>query len=274
MSAPRRHSASGTGKGRHDRGRPPRPTAGSGDTTGRAQHATRLGRPDRGDDGLTLRRIKRSGLPPDKTLPSLVRRALPRDVRRQIPALCRGDFVRRHHNVIAIGPSATGKTHLLCAIGRELIARGFTVLFVPAHRLLDRLLVAEQALDLERELRRLDACDVVLLDDIGAVPQRPEHGRLLLALVARRYERRSTMVTSSLPFARWDQIFHDSAIASAALDRLVHHATILQLPGRSYRGPRRARGPLPHEGCYRRSGVASSGLLPSTAAQADPEASR
>ena len=260
MSAPRRHNASGAGKGRHERGRAPRPAVGRHDTRGRAERAAELGRPDCGDDELTLRRLKRSGLPPDKTLQSLVRNALPRDVRRQIPALCRGDFVRRHQNVVAIGPSAGGKTHVLCAIGRELIACGFTVLFVPAHRLLDRLLLAEQALDLERELRRLDACDVVLLDDIGAVPQRPEHGRLLLALVARRYERRSTMVTSGLPFARWDRIFHEPATTSAALDRLVANATILQLTGCSCPRPRTARGALPHASCNRRSGVASPEL--------------
>jgi DNA replication protein DnaC len=184
---------------------------------------------------MVHRRLKQSGLPSDKTLQTLVRGALPNDVRRQIPTLCRGHFVRLHQNVVALGPAASGKTHLLCAVGRELIARGFTVLFVPVHHLLDRLLLAEQALDLERELRRLDACDAVLIDDIGYVQQDREEMEVLFTFLSERYERRSVMITSNLVFSQWDRIFKDAMTTACAIDRLVHHSIILELTGESHR---------------------------------------
>lgn len=274
MSAPRRHSTGGAEGAGHERGSARWPVAGRHRTGGRAHRAAEFRRPERGADEMTHRRLKRSGLPPDKTLQTLVRGPLPRDVRRQIPALCRGDFVRRRQNVVALGPSGCGKTHLLCAIGHELIARGFTMLVASAHRLLERLLLAEQSRGLQTELRRLDAYDVVLIDDIGAVPHGPAQARLLFTLLARRYERRSVMIASCLPFPRWDRIFHDRVTATAAIDRVVHHATILQLTGSSYRGSPIAHGALPRASCYRRVGVASPDLLPSTAAPAKPEASR
>lgn len=114
------------------------------------------------------RRIERlrkgAGLPADKTLGALELETLPAKVRRQIPALCDGGFVQRAENVLAFGLPGRGKTHLLAAIGHELVHRGYAVLFAPAYRLVQRLLAAKRDLGLDRELKRLDAYDAVILD--------------------------------------------------------------------------------------------------------------
>ena len=109
------------------------------------------------------------------------------------------------------------------------------MLFVPTYRLVQRLLVAKRDLRLEHELRRLDRFDVVLLDDIGYVQQDREEMEVLFTFLAERYERRSVMITSNLVFSQWDRIFKDSMTTAAAIDRLVHHATILELTGNSFR---------------------------------------
>jgi len=185
------------------------------------------------------RRIERlqrgSELPMDKTLGTLDTSKLPMKVRRQLPALCEGGFVQRAENVLAFGLPGRGKTHLVAAIGHELIHRGYAVLFVPAYRLVQRLLAAKRDLGLERELRRLDAFDAVILDDIGYVQQEREEMEVLFTFFAERYERRSVLITSNLVFSQWDQIFKDPMTTAAAIDRLVHHATILEMAGTSVR---------------------------------------
>lgn len=119
------------------------------------------------------RRIERlrkgSGLPTDKTLGALKTEKLPAKVRRQVPALCEGGFIQRAENVLAFGLPGRGKTHLLAAIGHELVQRGYAVLFAPAYRLVQRLLAAKRDLLLDRELKRLDAYDAFILDDLGYV---------------------------------------------------------------------------------------------------------
>lgn len=185
------------------------------------------------------RRIERlqrtSELPGDKTLGALDTSKLSAKLRRQLPALCEGGFVERAENVLAFGLPGRGKTHLVAAIGHELIQRGYAVLFVPAYRLVQRLLAAKRDLALERELRRLDVFDAVILDDIGYVQQEREEMEVLFTFLAERYERRSVMITSNLVFSQWDQIFKDPMTTAAAIDRLVHHATILEMAGTSVR---------------------------------------
>lgn len=181
------------------------------------------------------RLLKQSGLPPEKTLGTLDQARLPAKVRRQIPTLCDGGFVEHAQNILAFGLPGRGKTHLLCGIGRELIERGYAVFFTPAYRLVQRLLAAKRDLALEKELRRLDAYDAVLLDDIGYVQQDREEMEVLFTFLSERYERRSVMITSNLVFSQWDRIFKDAMTTACAIDRLVHHATILELTGESYR---------------------------------------
>lgn len=180
--------------------------------------------------------LKASGLPSDKTLATLELGRLPPAVKRQVPTLCEGGFVERAENLLAFGLTGRGKTHLLCAIGHELIQRGYRVVFVAAFRLVQQLLAAKRDLKLDAELRRLDAVDALIVDDVGYIQQDREEMEVLFTLLAERYERRSVLITSNLVFSQWDRIFKDPMTTACAIDRVVHHATILELTGPSYRG--------------------------------------
>jgi DNA replication protein DnaC len=185
------------------------------------------------------RRIERfskaSHLPFDKTLERFQMDKVPVKVKRQVPTLCEGGFVERAENVLAFGLPGRGKTHLLCAIGHELIHRGYRVLFVPTYQLVQKLLVAKKELCLEQALKRLDRFDVVLLDDIGYVQQNRDEMEVLFTFLGERYERRSVMISSNLVFSQWDKIFKDTMTTAAAIDRVVHHSTILEMTGKSFR---------------------------------------
>jgi len=184
----------------------------------------------------TERLLKRSNLPRDKTLDMLELERFPDKVRRQIPSLCEGSFVDRAENVLVFGLPGRGKTHLLCAIGHELIAHAYSVLFVSAFKLVQRLLVAKRDLALEAELRKLDRFDAVIIDDIGYIQQEREEMEVLFTFLGERYERRSVLISSNLVFSQWDQIFKDPMTTAAAIDRVVHHASILELNSKiSYR---------------------------------------
>jgi DNA replication protein DnaC len=181
------------------------------------------------------RLLRQSGLPREKTLSTLELSRLPAPVRRSVPTLCEGGFVDRAENLLAFGLPGRGKTHLVCAIGHELLQRGYEVLFVPAFKLVQRLLAAKKELALEATLRRLDRFDAVILDDLGYVQQSREEMEVLFTFLAERYERRSVVITSNLVFSEWNKIFQDPMTTACAIDRLVHHAVILELSGSSYR---------------------------------------
>ncbi len=182
-----------------------------------------------------LRLRKASQLPAEKTLDSLKLERLSAPVRRTLPTLCEGGFVERAENLLAFGLPGRGKTHVVCAIGHELVNRGYKVLFTPAYRLVQRLLAAKRELMLPLEMRRLDRIDAIIIDDIGYIQQDREEMEVLFTLLAERYERRTVMITSNLVFSQWDKIFKDPMTTAAAIDRLVHHAVILELTGLSYR---------------------------------------
>ena len=179
--------------------------------------------------------MKASGLPAEKTLATLELKRFSTTVRRLLPTLCEGDFIHQADNVLAFGLPGRGKTHILCAIGHELIQRGYRVLFVPAFRLVQQLLIAKRDLKLEAMLRKLDRFDVVILDDIGYIQQDRDEMEVLFTFLAERYERRSVMVTSNLVLSQWDKIFKDPMTTACAIERLVHHSVILELTGKSYR---------------------------------------
>lgn len=181
------------------------------------------------------RLMKLSRLPGEKALSTLVQDKLPTKVRRQLPALCEGGFVERAENVLVFGLPGRGKTHLVCAVGHELVQRGYQVLFTQAVMLVQRLLAAKKKLELEAELKRLDSFDAVILDDIGYIQQDREEMEVLFTFLAERYERRSVLITSNLVFSQWDKIFKDPMTTAAAIDRVVHHAVILEMTGPSHR---------------------------------------
>jgi len=182
------------------------------------------------------RLLKQSGLPAGKTLGTLDENKLPAKIRRQWATLLEGGFVERAENVIAFGLPGRGKTHFLATLGRELILRHeYAVLFVPTFRLVQQLLKAKQALQLETMLQKLDRYAVVILDDLGYVQQTREEMEVLFTFLAERYERRSVMISSNLVFSKWDQIFKDPMTTMAAVDRLVHHAVILEFDNESVR---------------------------------------
>ena len=120
-------------------------------------------------------------------------------------------------------------------MGHELVRQGHSVLFLPAYKLVQRLLIAKRELELERAIKRLDRFEAVLIDDIGYVQQDREEMEVLFTFLSARYERRSVMITSNLVFSQWEKIFKDPMTTACAIDRLVHHATILELTGSSYR---------------------------------------
>jgi DNA replication protein DnaC len=181
------------------------------------------------------RNLRQSELPPDKTLAMLTRSRLPAKVAKQLPTLCEGAFLARGDNLLAFGLPGRGKTHLICAIGHELIQRGHRVLFVATYALVQRLLAAKRDLRLEEELAILDGYDAIALDDIGYVQQSRDEMEVLFTFLAERYERRSVMITSNLVFSEWDKIFKDPMTTAAAIDRLVHHSVILEMTGPSIR---------------------------------------
>jgi hypothetical protein len=149
--------------------------------------------------------------------------------------LCEGGFVERGDNLLAFGLPGRGKTHLVCAIGHELIQRGYRVLFIATFALVQRLLAAKRDLRLEHELAILDGYDAVILDDIGYVQQNRDEMEVLFTFLAERYERRTVIITSNLVFSEWDRIFKDPMTTAAAIDHLVHHSVILEMTGTSIR---------------------------------------
>ena len=182
--------------------------------------------------GRRQRRIERllraAHLPPDKTFDRFDQTRLPLRLRRQLPGLIQGDFINQADNVLIFGQPGTGKTHLAAALAYEWVHQDYSVWFTPTYKLVDGLLRAKRDYELERELKRLDRFQVVILDDIGYVQQSREEMEVLFTFLAERYERRSVVITSNLVFSQWDQIFKDPLTTAAAIDRVVHHSRIIE----------------------------------------------
>lgn len=182
------------------------------------------------------RLLKDSGLPLGKTLGNLQEKLLPAKVKRLLPTLLEGGFLDRAENVLLFGLPGRGKTHFLSALGRELVLRhARSIYFTPTFKLVQQLLAAKRDLKLDALLKKLDRFDGIILDDLGYVQQSREEMEVLFTFLAERYERRSVLVSSNLVFSKWDQIFKDPMTTMAAVDRLVHHAIILEFDGESAR---------------------------------------
>jgi DNA replication protein DnaC len=181
------------------------------------------------------RRLRESRLPVDKSLSAFDLKRLPPKVSAVVRTLVEGSFVERKENVLAFGNPGSGKTHLLCGIGQELVRTGRTVFFSSTNLLVQELLLAKRELKLPKAIKKLSRYQALLLDDLGYVQQSREEMEVLFTLLAERYERGSVLLTSNLPFSQWESIFKDAMTTAAAIDRLVHHSVILELNLPSYR---------------------------------------
>jgi len=182
------------------------------------------------------RYFKESKLPVGKTLSSFDFSHIPDLDVGKIEALASDpSWVKRAENLLFFGPSGTGKTHLGTAISNGLIEQGIRVRYYPATALVQELQRARNELQLEKVFARLDRYAVLILDDIGYVRKSEGETHVLFELIAHRYESRSMIITANHPFSDWDQIFSDTIMTVAAIDRLVHHANIVEIQADSFR---------------------------------------
>lgn len=182
------------------------------------------------------RHLKESQLPRGKSLATFDFNCTPTLKKRQVHALASGDkWLDEAANLLIFGPSGVGKTHLSAAIGTSLVEKGYRVLFTRTSELIQKLQVAKRDLSLPAALDKLDKYHCLILDDFGYVKKDSSETSVLFELISDRYERKSLIITSNQPFGEWDQIFVDKTMAVAAIDRLVHYATILEMNTNSYR---------------------------------------
>ncbi|MDB5084355.1 MAG: putative IstB-like ATP-binding protein [Bacilli bacterium] len=177
---------------------------------------------------------RQARFPAQKTLQEFDFTSIPTLPKQRILHLAEGEFIRQKENVVCMGASGTGKTHISIAISLSAIAAGYRVRFVTVMQLIQELLQAESEYRLPRYLRMWDKYDLVCLDELGYVSL-AQGGPLLFQFCADRYEKGSLLVTTNLEFAKWTDVFHDAMLTTALLDRLTHHSHILLFDGESFR---------------------------------------
>jgi len=180
-------------------------------------------------------RVKKARFPTLKTLDSFDFDAVPTLNKREVCELATSDYMERHENIIALGNSGTGKTHIAIALGLAACQRGLSVLFTTAAALVHELLEAREEKQLLRLQKKLNTYPLLIIDELGFVPFSKTGAELLFEIFSNRYERGSILVTSNLPFQDWTQIFGCERLTGALLDRLTHHVHILEMNGESYR---------------------------------------
>jgi len=193
------------------------------------------------------RHLAEARLPPGKTLDTFDFDAVPMVSKAQVMAVAAGDaWLATGANLLLFGPPGGGKSHLASAIGLALVENGWKVLFTRTTDLVQKLQVARRELALEAAINRLDSFDLLILDDLAYVTKDQAETSVLFELISARYERRSILITANQPFGEWGKVFPDPAMTLAAVDRLVHHATIFEMNVESYRrrvALERKRGP-------------------------------
>lgn len=188
------------------------------------------------DRRRTERHLAEAKLPAGKSLDTFAFDAVPMVSKAQVMAMCAGDgWLEQGANLILFGPPGGGKTHLAAAIGLALVENSWHVLFARTSDLVQRLQVARRELALESALAKLDKYHLLVLDDFAYVSRDQAETSVLFELISARYERRSMLITANQPFGEWNSIFPDPAMTLAAVDRLVHHATIFEMNVESYR---------------------------------------
>lgn len=179
--------------------------------------------------------LRASGLPREKTMANFDLKRLPTRAVRQLKALMDGSFLERKENLLVFGNPGAGKSHLLCALGHEMITQGRRIKYTSCSLLVQDLLVAKRDLRLSKAIKKLARHDGLIIDEMGYVQQSREEMEVLFTLLSERYERGSVLLTSNLPFSKWEGIFKDPMTTAAAIDRLVHHSVIVELNIPSYR---------------------------------------
>lgn len=189
-------------------------------------------------------RLRQSRFPWNKTLEQFDFDFQPSLDRRQVRELAGLSFVERAHNVVILGPPGVGKTHLAVALGVKAVEAGYSVLFHTLESLMTRLNRAQHENRLDASLKQLSYPKLLILDELGYLPLTHHEASLFFRLVVRRYERGSLIVTSNKSFLDWGEVFNDQVLATAILDRLLHHATTLNVKGESYRLKEKRRAGL------------------------------
>ena len=192
------------------------------------------------------RRIKAAKFPAVKSLDSFDFKAIPALNKMQVLELARCEWIDRRENVIALGPSGTGKTHIALGLGLSACQKGLSVGFVTAAALVHELMEARDERRLLRLQKQMVGYKLLIIDELGFVPLSKTGAELLFELISQRYERGSTLITSNLPFDEWTETFGSERLTGALLDRLTHHVNILEMNGESYRlGQSKARQATP-----------------------------
>jgi DNA replication protein DnaC len=196
----------------------------------------------------TERRIHQARFPVVKSLDSFQFLAIPSLNKTLVLELARCEFLSRHENVLLLGNSGTGKTHIALALGLAACQRGHRVRFTTAAALVHELMEARDEKRLLRLQKQLASCELLIVDELGFVPLSKTGAELLFEVFSQRYERTSTLVTSNLPFQEWTEVLGSERLTGALLDRLTHHVHILEMNGDSYRlkQSKRKRGPEPN----------------------------
>ncbi len=181
------------------------------------------------------RRIRQARFPVIKSLDSFDFLAIPSLNKTLVLELARAEFLTRKENLLLLGNSGTGKTHIALALGLAACQRGHRVRFTTAAALVGELIEARDEKQLRRFQKQLAAYELLIIDELGFVPLSKTGAELLFEIISQRYERAATLVTSNLPFQEWTEVFGSERLTGALLDRLTHHVHILEMNGDSYR---------------------------------------
>jgi DNA replication protein DnaC len=184
---------------------------------------------------MVERRIKTAKFPAAKSLDSFDFKAIPKLNKMQVLELARCEWITRRENVIALGPSGTGKTHVAIGLGLAACQKGLSVGFTTASALVSEMMEARDERRLLRFQKQMAGYKLLIIDELGFVPLSKTGAELLFELISQRYERGSTLITSNLPFDEWTETFGSERLTGALLDRLTHHVSILEMNGESYR---------------------------------------